>query len=539
MPLAVRFLPWVLAAATYGAVAITFERAPLIHVRWAASVDDAARAELEQRFALTHAHRDTERTWIYALTSTSTDTIQAIVTSPAVDDTHHLDRQSFRISPTAERRGPFITTGSAPWLPAALLTVAFGLAVAGAWLLGLAIVPIVARGAHNRTVAAFLNELRRPTTSALVTMGVGLLLVSIAYIAHLRAGAAESLPFRIGDWLVSYDTGFVRRGLPGTAILLLTTVLNVSPEQVVFWLQVVLYTLFVCLLIVLARGMRLNIWFLAFLFSPLGLLFPIYDPAVAGRKDVLFFAVFAFYAWWMPRQRTGWTHALAFTIGAATTLTHELFFFFTPYFFLMRAVRPDEALTARRLTPELALFGGSLSALLVATTLGADLHGEAQCAGLLARGFNEQLCDGILRYPVTDARTGAQFVANAIENLGYLRMYPLALALAALPLLPLFRTLGVTQRRRLLAGMTVAFVFTLPMFAVALDWGRLINIHVMAVAVVIVAFVLEDRSVPGSILGVGPWRPVAALLAVGLYLSAWSIRHCCEHALGAGLFGGR
>ena len=521
-----------LAAATYGVVATTFERAPLIHVRWAVSVDDAARRELERRFTLTNPHRDSERTWIYALTSPTADTIRALVTSPAVADTHHLDREAFGVSPAANRSGPYINP-AAPWLPVTLLNVAFGLVVAGAWLIGLAIAPVIA---HKGTI---VNGLRQPPTLAFVTTCVGLALIWVAYVAHLRAGAAESLPFRIGDWLVSYNTGFVRRGLPGSPILFLTTLLDASPEQVVLWLQVALYTLFTCLLIVLARGKRLNIWFLAFLFSPLGLLFPLYDPAVAGRKDVLFFAVFAVYAWWMPRQRTGWTHALAFTIGAATTLTHELFSFFTPYFFLMRAVRPDEALTARRLTPELALFGGSLGALLVATTLGADLHGEVQCAGLLARGFNEQLCDGILRYPVTDARTGARFVANAIENLGYLRMYPVALGLAALPLLPLLGTRRRTRPRWLLAGMTVAFVFTLPMFAVALDWGRLINIHVMAVSVVIVAFVLEDRSMPGSILGVGQWRRVAALLAVGLYVSAWSIRHCCEHAFSAGLFGGR
>ena len=93
--------------------------------------------------------------------------------------------------------------------------------------------------------------------------------------------------------------------------------------------------------------------------------------------------------------------------------------------------------------------------------------------------------------------------------------------------------------RTRLAGLAAAFVVTLPMFAIALDWGRLINIHVMAIAVVLLAFVLEDRSRPASVPGRIGWQHAAALLAVGMYISTWSIRHCCEHAFGAGLFGGR
>ena len=287
---------------------------------------------------------------------------------------------------------------------------------------------------------------------------------------------------------------------------------------------------------ILARGKRLNVWFLAFLFSPAGLLFALYDPAVAGRKDLVFFVVFALYACWMPRPERRWTRVAAFALGAATTLTHELFFFYTPYLFLMRLLRSDDAITPSRFAPELSLFGGSLVALLLASTVGENLRGEAQCALLLARGFNEQLCDGILRYPLVTMRDGAEAVVISVQRLDYLPFYLTALLLAAVPLLPLF---GLMKRppRWLLPGMAAAFAFTLPMFAIALDWGRLINIHVMALSVLILAFVLEDRSVPGSIFGVrNRWLRLATLAAVFLYLSAWSIRHCCDDAFSAGLF---
>lgn len=533
---AVLFLPWVLAAATYAAVARSFERAPLIHVRWAAAVDDRTRTELQQRFALTGAQHDSGRTWFYFLTAPNTSNIRALVTSSAVEDTHHLDRLAFRVSAAAERRGPYISDGSVPrWLPNALLELAIGLLVAAAWAAGGAIAPTVARVVARRD--QFAQTLRQPVTLALIVMGTGLLLIWIRYIAHLRVGAYESLPFRVGDWLVSYETGFVRRGLPGSPILALTTLLGVQPNQIVLWLQTALYTLLSCLLMMLARGKRLNIWFLAFLFSPAGLLFPLYDPAVAGRKDVVFFVVFALYAWWLPRPERRWARAATFALGALTTLTHELFFFFTPYFFLMRLLQSDDAITPRRFTSELSLFAGSLLALVLALTAGADLHGEAQCAALLRRGFNAGLCDGVLRYPITTVGDGVRTVTEAMRSLGYLRVYPVALLLAALPLAPL---IGQMHRRPrwLLPGMAAAFGFTLPMFAIALDWGRLINIHVMALAVVIMALVLEDRSAPGTVLGTrNRWLRIVTLAAIFGYLSAWSIRHCCENAFNAGVFG--
>jgi hypothetical protein len=305
----------------------------------------------------------------------------------------------------------------------------------------------------------------------------------------------------------------------------------------VLWVQVALYTLFSLLLFILARGKRLPLWWFAFLFSPAGLLFPLYDPDVVGRKDVLFFLVIALYAWWMPQPSRRSAGVVAFGLGAVTTLSHELFFFFTPYFFVMRLLHTHAPLTPRRFAPELSLFAGSLVALLLVSTIGADMHGEAQCAVLLGRGFNEVLCNGMMRYPVTTIGGSIEIVKGAIRVLGYLRDYPIAAGLAALPLLPLFLSARGAPPRAFLLGSAAAFAFTLPMFAIALDWGRLLNIHVIALSIVIVTFLLNDRELPAAAVGVrSQGLRVAILLGILVYASTWSIRHCCNEPLRAGLF---
>ena len=519
-----------LAAAAYALLRFNFERAPVVHVRWAAAVDARTRAGLEQQFGLTGGTFDSGQTWVYFLASPSADNIRALVQSPAVEDTHHIDRQQFRVSAASPRRGPYIGSGPA-WLPAALRILTAAFLIAAVIALGVALTP---------AAAPYLASL---------SMAAALVALFAAYFIELREGAAVSAGFRVGDWLVNYEGGFVRRGLLGTPIISAATALATRPEWVVLALQAALYALFFVLLLALVRERRPSIWFLAFLLSPAALLFPLYDEAVIGRKDVLFFAAFALYAWWMPRPASRWASAAAFVLGAAVTLAHEMFFFFTPYFFAMRifererSVRPPsrDRASARqalqtdlhRFTPELSLFGGALIGLLLVVTVGADLRGDVQCARLLARGFDKDLCSGIMQYPVTTIRASLQETADIVRAQHYLRDYSIAAVLAAVPLVPFFASIRRRIPRTAVLSLLAALAFTLPLFMLVIDWGRLLNIHAMAISVLIAAFLLEERTAPGPALGVRQAWLIPILLLIVVYLTGWSIRHCCDAPLGS------
>jgi hypothetical protein len=143
--------------------------------------------------------------------------------------------------------------------------------VAGALAVAVVVTPTVVRVSvtvfSSSSAAQLVSALGRPATWAMLLMCAGLILVWTGYVAHLRVGAEESLPFRIGDWLVSYDVGFVRRGFVGSPILALTTQLALPPERIVLWIQTALYTLFSLLLCLLARRKRMNVGALSVLSS--------------------------------------------------------------------------------------------------------------------------------------------------------------------------------------------------------------------------------------------------------------------------------
>ena len=72
--------------------------APLIRVRWTASVDDTQRLSRESALRLRRGALHADRTWNYDLLDASTENIRALVADPAVEDTDGIDRQQFRIA---------------------------------------------------------------------------------------------------------------------------------------------------------------------------------------------------------------------------------------------------------------------------------------------------------------------------------------------------------------------------------------------------------------------------------------------------------
>jgi hypothetical protein len=104
-----------LAGVLYGTLRVMYgERSAYVHVRWAPAVDPATQEQVERTHALARVEFREQRTWLYHLTDVSTENIRSLVGNPAVEDTHYIDRRTFRIASIATR-GPYATTRPA-WI---------------------------------------------------------------------------------------------------------------------------------------------------------------------------------------------------------------------------------------------------------------------------------------------------------------------------------------------------------------------------------------------------------------------------------------
>jgi hypothetical protein len=112
-------------------------RPAYVNVRWAPAIDVFMQNEAERAHGLVPQREVAGRTWEYYLTDVSQVSVERIVRDPAIEDTHFIDRGSFRINGSG-KRGPY----PAKWQAGAVRTLdfAFRLSVlAGCLLVGVGV----------------------------------------------------------------------------------------------------------------------------------------------------------------------------------------------------------------------------------------------------------------------------------------------------------------------------------------------------------------------------------------------------------------
>ena len=68
-----------------------------VHVRYMPATSESDRSEVEKQFGLAAGIQRGDRTWSYVLQDRSHQTVQRLLSNPLVEDTHHIDRPSFRV----------------------------------------------------------------------------------------------------------------------------------------------------------------------------------------------------------------------------------------------------------------------------------------------------------------------------------------------------------------------------------------------------------------------------------------------------------
>jgi hypothetical protein len=138
----------------------------------------------------------------------------------------------------------------------------------------------------------------------------------------------------IGDWLINYSAGFVRRGLPGEVFLLLSRLLHVSVSRIALVIPALIYGIFLIGVYRLANPLKRNLLWWAMLFSPATIPFIVLNANdIAFRKETLLLAALALFIYLLQRDTRDVTLGCALTIMLVTlTLSHEATIVCFPYF---------------------------------------------------------------------------------------------------------------------------------------------------------------------------------------------------------------
>jgi len=295
-----------------------------------------------------------------------------------------------------------------------------------------------------------------------------------------------------GDWLINSLEANVRRGIAGSAIIGVSDVLNVSPLTVVVALQALLASLVYIFLVWFVLKMRADAPVLLLLISPAAA--PVFWAAgpEAMRKELLAIAAIASL---LPAvATTAWSRrvaiSLSLTFFLAGVLAHEALVVFAPclvmtYWLLFKPTRL-----------EFTGFGLAVGASVglgfaVALYYPSIPDTGAVCRPLLDRGLSRHICTGAIS--VLDRSLADEMLRVLKTNIlttGFLG-FLVNLTIVSLILRPVLGRIQPSICMNVL--LSVAVVPVLPLYVIAIDWGRWLNFQVTALVLMLVAGLSAGR----------------------------------------------
>ncbi len=352
------------------------------------------------------------------------------------------------------------------------------------------------------------------------------------FIAQKWAGMAHA--WAVGDWLISYESGFVRRGSIGTVIFGLNDVTGLSLTTLVLLFHLALYAVLAGVIGYFCLTKRLSFPVLLLIVSPACLLFPILDVAGGGgRKEMLHFALFGIWCVILCRARSlPWSLVAVFAgLVALATTAHEMFLFLSAFYSAAYAARSRQlglqpSVLKMGAIPAAALF---LSGLIFIFGTGASVDAPQElCQAIVERGLPVSVCGGAVFYPSGLMVNLEDTWTKIVTTFGYIHFMPHLLLLSFLPL-ALVAADASEEGRKVRSVLWPSIFAALPLFLMALDWGRWVHIIIVSsLLLMMLAAPIKTESQGAAILEPRDIvRPISLTVTALCYMLFWSIPHCC------------
>ena len=368
----------------------------------------------------------------------------------------------------------------------------------------------------------------KPIMYASILLAIG----SYIYFSYKNAAAWDG--WVIGDWLINFSGGFVRRGLFGEFILYVSQISGLKLNRLVFLIQIVTFLIFCVALLKLLQNKKVTFWYFFWFTYPAFIAFYIFDKAAVGRKEILLLTLYACWILYLkskPPQSIVQKLFLA-SLSILATLTHELFAFFAFYFLLAAYVSFKDKHQALRISFVIPL--ASIFTLLIIFLASGDLNRPEICDRLINLGAGEEVCRGILRWQETTVfhALGNFSKGFSVKTLAGLILIPCVIIGPAVLFL---LSIQFENFRYYILALSSLILLSFPIFFVAIDWGRWVHIHS---SLLILSFlpILEDSNKsspnnPRRILtpSVSPIKICFGIIIL-LTSSLWMLRHCCTYA---------
>jgi hypothetical protein len=379
--------------------------------------------------------------------------------------------------------------------------------------------------------------------------------IACAFLGTVALGvhAPRTLTARIwllSDWMINYQGGFIRRGLPGEVLFWISHALHISLIPLIVASYLFFFSVLFFAVWRLAIGSSRNFWVIAIVLSPAFLSFQLLHPQAGFRKEIIFLAALALFAL-LHRTKTltaFQSTACLVAVAFLGTLSHEAIFLYLPYFVPVLLLSGcSYANTLKQVAP--ACIAGLLAFAVCAHYPGNQTTVSTMCRSLgysLSAGRVDQVCgSGAIHYLLNTREFARQETVEAITRLHYFRIYPLLALIAALPLIGLSVHAWFRGFRRevaiIWASFAVAFLCSLILFVYGIDWGRWIYIHIVSLSILLLfldCLITDSRqNHEAGAIRREPVRPILSVVLLVIYATTWALPNNIDETTNFGYLG--
>jgi len=144
----------------------------------------------------------------------------------------------------------------------------------------------------------------------------------------------------ISEWLINYQGGFTRRGLGGEITTSVANFFSIPLRKSIFFIQSILHISYLFLIFTYIKNLKLNIFQIFALFTPLFLLYPVAELEALGRKEMLLFLFFIITLFFCQKKYpTKFINSYVFVFFPILCLIWEQVILFAPFIFVVLIIK--------------------------------------------------------------------------------------------------------------------------------------------------------------------------------------------------------
>jgi hypothetical protein len=275
------------------------------------------------------------------------------------------------------------------------------------------------------------------------------------------------------DWLINYEGGFIRRGLLGQIIYEISLILKIKIEKIIFFFQFIAYFLYLILILKKINKTNLNFFWILLIFSTISFLYPISELEALGRKDIYVLLLFLIYT--LIDFRSLKLQILFFyLIFTLSILIHEITFFYVFFYLFVIFINNSSKLKKITIIIQFLILLFYLILLIFLTIeIGNSSNIQSIINSYKIEQFNINVGSGAIGWLSKPFTEQVIYVTSQFSFINFFRYF----FIFTLNLIFIFYFLKIKfpilRRYSFRFILTTLLISVLPVYLIALDWGRI------------------------------------------------------------------